>query len=57
MMAYFFLDELNKKAGYCRFTLSAKHLDDIIEYNHVLLFRKHWRYTDAVRNKYEYIIL
>ncbi len=55
-MAYTFLSGLNKKAGYCRFTLSVKHLDDLLEYSHVFLLRKHWRYTDAMRNKFLNII-
>ena len=51
-MFYTFLDELNRKAGYCKITASNKHLDDVGDFNHVFLYRKHWRYTDAIRNQY-----
>ncbi len=51
LLTYAFLSELNTKAGYCRFTVSAKHLEDLLDFHHVFLFRKTWRYTDAMRNK------
>jgi len=51
-MFYTFLDDLNKKAGYCKITASATRLDDLIQNHYVFLFRKNWRYTDAMRNKY-----
>jgi len=52
---YFFsslLYELNEKAGYCKITASTKHIDDLLDYHYVFLYQKHWRYTDAIRNKY-----
>lgn len=48
---YSLLDELNKKAGYCKITVSTKHIEDLFYGHYVFLFQKHWRYTDAVRNK------
>jgi len=49
---YGLLSELNKKAGYCKITASTKHMDDLIDYHYIFLYQKHWRYTDAMRNKY-----
>ena len=44
------MNEGNKRAGYCRFTISNKNLPISPGYP-VYSFRKHWRYTDAINYK------
>jgi len=45
-----FVQAANKRAGYCRFTISNKNLP-ISAVNAVFGFAKHWRYTDATNLK------
>ena len=45
-----FVEGANKRAGYCRFTISNKNLP-ISAINAVFGFAKHWLYTDVVNLK------
>ena len=49
-LVYSFMDAANKKAGYCKFTVSKRHLVNA-DYIGVYTFPKNWRYTDAVNYK------
>jgi len=47
---YAFLEAANKKAGFCKFTISNDRLISDAAYA-AYLFPKNWRYTDAVNLK------
>jgi len=49
-LVYSFMDAANKRAGYCKFTVSKRHLVNA-DYIGVYTFPKNWRYTDAVNYK------
>lgn len=48
---YGFMEDANKRAGYCKFTVSTTDLPFTTPYN-VITFRKNWRYTEALKYKF-----
>lgn len=49
-LVYAFLEAANKKAGYCKFTISNDRLTSDAAYA-AYQFPKNWRYTNAVNFK------